>query len=175
MRRVTGAVALAALWVALFGEVSVANVVAGLVVGAVLVVAFPHRRAPVAHRIAPWGVVRLLARLAVDLVVSSTQVAFAVLRPTPARLRTAVVRVRLASDSELVHTIVADLITLTPGTLTLDVRRDPADCFVHALGADPDAVRASVQDLERRVLRAVIPGPAAPDADARSGTPEVDR
>ena len=170
MRRWTGALALAVLWVLLFGEVSVGNVVAGVVVGAVIVRTFPHRPSAVRHRIAPWGLVRLLARLVVDLVVSSTQVAVAVVRPSPARLRTAVVRVPLTSGSDLVHTIVADLITLTPGTLTLDVRHDPERCFVHALGADPDAIRASVQDLERRVLRAVVPEPAgpAPDREADS-------
>jgi multicomponent Na+:H+ antiporter subunit E len=161
MNRVLGGVSITVLWVLLFGEVTVANVLGGAVVGTAVMLAFrPRERAP-RHRLSPWAALMLLANLAVALVVSSTRVALAVIRPTRDRLRTQVVRVPLTTDSELVGTVVADLITLTPGTLTLDVRHDPERLIVHALGApDPDEVRASVGDLERRVLRTIRPEPA---------------
>ena len=158
LNRVTGAFAVVVLWVLLFGELGVANVVGGLAVAVAVFVLFPRRSAPARHRISPWGCGLLVVDLAAQLVVSSVQVARAVLRPTPARLATMVVRVPLRTDSELVATVVADLITLTPGTLTLDVRSDPPRLLVHALGeSDPAAVVVSVRQLEDRVLRAVRP------------------
>jgi multicomponent Na+:H+ antiporter subunit E len=163
--RITGAVAVLGLWLLLMGEVTVGNVVAGVLVAVFVIALFPHPvRTP--HRLSLWGVLRLLADLAVQLVISSARVALAVIAPTPTRVRTAVVSVPLHTDSELVATVVADLITLTPGTLTLDVLQGPPRLLVHALGAsDPRSVVESVGQLERRVLRAVRPD----DRAKRSG------
>lgn len=165
MTRVAGGAGIVVVWVLLFGEATPANVLGGLVVATAVMVLFPRRGLPARHRLAPWGCVLLLADLAVQLVVSSCRVALAVLRPTPERVRTQVVRVALSTDSELVGTVVADLITLTPGTLTLDVRHDPDRLIVHALGDDtPADIRASVHALEGRVLRAIEPVPGGTDA-----------
>lgn len=169
--RITGVVAVVGLWLLLMGEVSVANVAAGLVVGAFVLVLFPHPTRT-HHRLSVWGILRLLADLAVQLVISSTRVALAVIAPTPARVQTAVVSVPLHTDSELVATVVADLITLTPGTLTLDVLQDPPRLLVHVLGAsDPASVVASVGQLERRVLSAVRPETRMAASDEPRSTP----
>jgi len=160
MNRLTGAIGIVVVWVLLFGELTAANVVGGIVVAAAVTLLFPRRAPATRHRLSPWGCVVLLGDLAVQLVLSSIAVARAVIRPTPARLQTEVVRVSLSTDSELVGTVVADLITLTPGTLSLDVRHEPERLIVHALGdATPAEVRASVHALEDRVLRAIEPQP----------------
>ncbi|MBM3658284.1 MAG: Na+/H+ antiporter subunit E [Actinobacteria bacterium] len=158
MNRVTGAVGIVIVWVLLFGELTAANVVGGIVVAVAVTVLFPRRGPTTRHRLSLWGCVVLIGELAVQLVRSSITVARAVIRPTPARLETKVVRVSLSTDSELVGTVVADLITLTPGTLTLDVRHEPERLIVHALGDSSAAeVRASVHALEDQVLRAIEP------------------
>jgi multicomponent Na+:H+ antiporter subunit E len=155
--RITGAVAVVSLWLLLMGEVTAGNIVAGAVVAVFALVLFPHPTRG-RHRLSVWGIVRLLADLAVQLVISSARVALAVIAPTPARVRTSVVSVPLHTDSELVATVVADLITLTPGTLTLDVQQGPPRLLVHVLGAsEPASVVESVGQLERRVLHAVRP------------------
>lgn len=162
MNRVVGGAGITVIWVLLFGELTAANVLGGAAVAVAVMLVFRPREPGRRHRFSPWGAVLLLGHLAVQLVVSSVRVALAVIRPTPARLQTEVVRIPVTTDSEVVGTIVADLITLTPGTLTLDVRHDPERLIVHALGAaEPDEVRASVQALERRVLRAVMPDPGS--------------
>lgn len=158
MNRYVAGIGIVALWVMLFGELSAANVLGGIVVAAAVMLAFARQPSRTRHRLSPWHAFLVLADLSVQLVVSSVRVARAVIRPTPDRLQTAVVAVPMRTDSELVSTVVADLITLTPGTLTLDVRHHPTRLIVHALGPDePDEVRASVIDLERRVLRAIRP------------------
>lgn len=89
---------------------------------------------------------------------SSWAVIKVILRPTPAALRSAVIRVRLEHESTLTTTIVANAITLTPGTMTLTARLDPAEVNVHVLSFDDaDEFRASVLDLEQRTIAALEP------------------
>lgn len=156
MSRLVAALVLLAVWLLLWGELSAANVVSGVVVVGAVVAVDARLRAPRRHRVHPVRALLLLVDLVRRLVVASWAVVMTVLNPTPRRLSSGVVRVRMTTDSPVVTTLVADLITLTPGTLTLDAR-DGA-LFVHVLGlSDPDAVRAEVRELERLVTAAFTP------------------
>ena len=64
-----------------------------------------------------------------------------------------IVAVPLDLTSDAGITVLANLITLTPGTLSLDVSPDRRTLWVHALDvADPDAFRREVKEgFERRV------------------------
>jgi multicomponent Na+:H+ antiporter subunit E len=152
------------VWLALWGEISVINVAGGVLVVAVLALLF--RPDPRGHTLHPLALVRLLAVFVWRLVSSSATVVMAVLAPTPARLRSGVVGVALSHPSPLVATIVADAISLTPGTLTLEARyaedgpspSEPPVLYIHVLGlADPAAIRDDVRRLERLVVSAITP------------------
>jgi multicomponent Na+:H+ antiporter subunit E len=153
------------VWLALWGDISVINVAGGVLVVAVLALLF--RPDPRGHRLHPFALVRLVAVFAWRLVTSSASVVLAVLAPTPARLRSGVVGVRLSYPSSLVATIVADAISLTPGTLTLEARyadedastpSEPPVLYIHVLGlSDPAAIRDDVRRLEQLVVSAVTP------------------
>ena len=154
------------VWLALWGEVSVINVASGVLVVAILAVLF--RPEPRGHTLHPLALVRLLAVFVWRLVSSSATVVLAVLAPTPARLRSGVVGVTLSHPSTLVATIVADAISLTPGTLTLEARyaddeslpAEPPVLYIHVLGlSDPAAIRDDVRRLERLVVSAITPMP----------------
>ncbi len=91
-----------------------------------------------------------------DLAVSSVQVAAAVLAPR-GRVAPRFVTVPLKGDeSDVEITLIANYITLTPGTLTVDVSPDRRTLLVHALlaGDDSAGVRAEVAGIERRVVGA---------------------
>ena len=106
----------------------------------------------------PWAFVKFIVFVLYSLVMSSWAVIKVILRPTPTALRSAVVRVRLEHESALTTTIVANAITLTPGTMTLTARLDPAEVNVHVLSFDDaDDFRESVLDLERRTVAAFEP------------------
>ncbi len=138
------------VWLALWGEVSVVNVASGMLVVAILALLF--RPTPREHTLHPLALVRLLAVFVWRLLSSSATVVLTVLAPTPARLRSGVVGVALSHPSRLVATIVADAISLTPGTLTLEARYagdedgggdategTPPVLYIHVLGlADAD-------------------------------------
>ena len=158
----------ACVWLLLHGELSVANVLWGVVLGVALAVLFPVNTAALRHRLHPWGLVRWLAFVLWSLVLSSWAVIKVIVRPTPENLAAGVVRIRLETESALTTTLVANAITLTPGTMTLTARLDPAELHVHGIGlGDLDDFRASVADLERRTLAAFSPiGASAPIPDA---------
>jgi multicomponent Na+:H+ antiporter subunit E len=104
----------------------------------------------------PWYALRLAAAFLRDLLISSVQVALAVLSPRDAT-RPAFVEVPLRTartGPEI--TMVANYITLTPGTLTVDVSPDRSTLLVHSLlaGESGDEVRADIRDgIEARVTR----------------------
>ena len=147
--------ALLVLWVALWGELSVANVASGAVAVALVTWMFAER-SQVTHMVRPLNALRLVMFVGRSLVTSSARVARAVVFPTPERTATSVQRVALERGSVFVAAIVANAITLTPGTMTLELDPDALELQVHVLGAvDPEAFRAEILDLERRVAGAV--------------------
>jgi len=156
------------VWVLLWGEASIGNIVAGCALGVLVLAVFPigaeHGRG-----VHPLAVLSFGWWFARALVVANLSVAREVLRPR-LRLSQAIVAVPLRTSSPIVAAFVANAITLTPGTLTVDVRPvefgvqehhegtqppTPPVLFVHCLVThDPDAVRADGLELEERVVRA---------------------
>lgn len=84
---------------------------------------------------------------------SSVQVARQVLSPR-ITARPGVIAVPLAAARDVEIAALANLVTLTPGTMSLDVSEDRSTLYVHAmLCDDPDQVRRDIkQDFERRLL-----------------------
>lgn len=137
------------LWVALWGELSVANVASGVVVIAIITWLFGGD-APGAYLLRPWGAMKAFAFVGWSLVTSSVQVARAVLLPSPSRVATSIQQVQLAGESPFIAAIVANAITLTPGTMSLEVDAPSRTISVHVLGeVDPAEFRASVLKLEQ--------------------------
>jgi multicomponent Na+:H+ antiporter subunit E len=104
----------------------------------------------------PWYGLLLFLAFFRDLVISSLQVAKAVLSPsdiTQPRF-VSVPLARAETGAEI--TLVANYITLTPGTLTVDVSPDRSTLLIHSLlaGEDADGVRDDIRNgIEPRVTR----------------------
>ncbi|MGI9646119.1 MAG: Na+/H+ antiporter subunit E, partial [Ilumatobacteraceae bacterium] len=145
------------LWVALWDDISVANIVGGVVVAAfVVVVAHLDRiERPEPHfhpLLASWYIVQLGWQLAL----ASVRLAWEILTPGQGTY-TGIIAVPMRGGSDDVVTLVANSITLTPGTLTVDVTRDDAGAtlYVHGMYTrDVEAVRRDVLKLESLALRA---------------------
>jgi multicomponent Na+:H+ antiporter subunit E len=88
-----------------------------------------------------------------EIVVANLKVAAAVLAPA-GRLRPAIVAVPLTLDRDAEIALLANLITLTPGTLSLDVSPDRRTLYVHAMAtAGPEELRREIQQgFERQIL-----------------------
>ena len=147
------------VWVGLWGDLSWANLLGGVAVAGVLLVALPLDDVPVHGRVSLPGVLAFAGVFLVELVRANVQVVRLVLRPGPAP-RSAVVAVRVHGRGDRLLSLVADAVSLTPGTLTLEVDRDRSVLYVHALdvGTAPGAaeqVVAGVARLERAAARAL--------------------
>jgi multicomponent Na+:H+ antiporter subunit E len=153
MSRLVRIVLLTGIWLALWSDLSVANVLSGVLVAVAIVVVFDGGR-PGRVVVRPLAAARLLVFFVLRLVVASLVVARTVVAPRD-RIHTGVVVVPLRGGSDALATLVADCISLTPGTLTLEVRPEPLTLYVHTLDVrDVDQVRRDVRTLEVLAVRA---------------------
>lgn len=153
MTRLARLLWLVTVWLALWADLSVANVLSGLLVGGAVILAFDSWR-PGRVIVRPAPALRFASYFMYQLAVSTLIVARTVVSPR-ARLRMGIVAVPLRSCSDAVVTLVADAISLTPGTLTLEVRREPLTLYVHALDVrDISVLQDQVRTLERLAIEA---------------------
>lgn len=150
---------LVVVWTALWGSPTPANLLGGLAVGLVLLLALPLSHVDSPGIVRPAALLRFAGFFVVDLVRSSWQVVRLVLRPR-GQLRQAVVAVPVRGASDQLLTLLANAVSLTPGTLTLEVDRPRSTLYVHVIdvGAGPqgvEAVRAKLLDVERLAIEAV--------------------
>jgi multicomponent Na+:H+ antiporter subunit E len=102
------------------------------------------------------ALLRLAGLFIVELVISSLQVAWDAV--TPRHLaRPGIIAVPLDARTDLEITVLANLICLTPGTLSLEVSEDRRVLYVHVMFIDDPAEsrRAVKTVMERRVLEAL--------------------
>ncbi len=145
-------VLLALIWAALGGELTVVSVGGGFVVGYLILLL---ARAALGCQRYVTRVPRVLGFLlyfVVLLVQANLRVMLEVLTPNY-RARPAIVAIPLDIRDEVAITTLANLITLTPGTLSLDVSTDRRVLYVHAMFVtDVEAFRREIKEgLEQRV------------------------
>ena len=158
MRTARRVVLLTAVWVLLWGKLSVANVTSGVIVATVVLVLFPVGTTdePV-HRTHPVALVRLAGYVLGQIVVSNAQLTRQILGPRP-NVRTGIVACPLHTGSERTMTFLANVLTLGPGTIPVHVQAEPPVIYLHVLRADdPDAIRRLVARLE--ALTTAVFGP----------------
>lgn len=174
LRGATRFVVLVLVWVALWGEPSVGNLLSGVLVAAGISWLFPSGPRVVTHADegSPRFVAgaRFLVVFAWALVVATWDVVRDVLRPR-LRLAEGIVAVPLVSHSPVIATLVGNAISLTPGTLTVEIGgvskarpvppaqvgpdRAPVVLYVHVLNlSDAEAVRADGRRFERLAVAA---------------------
>ena len=144
---------LALIWAAVTSNFSGANLLVGFVLG-YLILGFALRDVPdfTRYRKKISRLFLLMGHFLRDLVVSNLRVAYDVLTPTH-YMRPAVVAVPLRAKSDGAITILANMISLTPGTLSLDVSSDRSVLYLHVMYLDnEDDLREQIHKLEDRVL-----------------------
>ena len=149
---------LAILWVALTGSAAPVNLAQGLGIG-VLIAYLTRRLYPPSpaggHSIRVGASVMLALTFVWNVVRASLQVARYILTPGY-RLNSGVIRVPTETDSEALITVIANMISLTPGTLTLDHDSDGSCLFVHVMHVAERDTGAARERIQRRIVRPVL-------------------
>lgn len=149
--------ALVALWMLLWGSVSVLTILTGVVVAFGVTRAFYLPPVELSGRFNPFWFIVFVGRVLGEMVVASFQVAFIALSREPAP-KNIVVRIDLRTRSDFILTGTAIAASIVPGSVVLEVDRVNARLYVHTLGAStPEEVeraRHHVLSLEHDLLRA---------------------
>lgn len=152
---------LTAVWVALWGDLSVLVVLGGVAVSLVVCLVFPLPPLAMNLRVRPLRLLWLVAHFLWDVVAASVDVSWKTLQ-FHRQPHNAVIEVDLKTHSDFVLTIVAEMVSLVPGSLVVEARRSTHTLFLHVLDARDMAgverMRDQVFALERRVVLAVGPG-----------------
>jgi multicomponent Na+:H+ antiporter subunit E len=146
----------AVIWVLLWGDLSLANLVSGFLLGIVITWVFPLPPIEQHGRFRLWPWIRMTVILLADLVRSSFVVAAQAFH-FGHTMRNAVVRVDLRTHSDLYLTLTSELVSLVPGSLVLEARRHESILYVHVMDVRSDddipAARHEVLQAEARVVR----------------------
>jgi multicomponent Na+:H+ antiporter subunit E len=145
---------LAVVWASVTGALTPQNFVVGFIIGfGVIFILQPLLgRDEYGSRVLYW--VGFLLWFVRELFVSSFRVAIDVLTPAH-RMNPGVIAVPLDVETDAEITLVANTISLTPGTLSLDVSEDRRTLYIHAMyirDGDVEAEKRAIKyDVERRV------------------------
>ncbi|MCE9665362.1 Na+/H+ antiporter subunit E [Halomonas sp. M5N1S17] len=144
---------LALAWVILSGDFSGPNLVIGLVFGYItLVLIEPQVPALKGYPGRIPRILRFLGFFIKELVQANLRVGFDILTP-PWHMKPGVIAMPLEARTELEITMVANLISLTPGTLSLDVSDDRKVLYIHAMFLDDEEeLRRNLKEMECRAL-----------------------
>ncbi|MBB4303796.1 multicomponent Na+:H+ antiporter subunit E [Rhodobium orientis] len=146
---------LAIMWAAVGGSFTLVNILFGFALGSLALLIIREQAGTVAYVKRSYKVVALALLFLYELVLSALKVARVVLSPKM-RLSPGIFAYPLTIDRDFEITLLANLITLTPGTLSVDVSDDRKVLYVHALDIpDVDAAIADIRNgFERKIMEA---------------------
>ena len=146
---------LAIAWAAVSASFTLANLIFGFVLSAVALYLIREQVGYVGYLTRSWRVVSLAALFVYELILSAWKVTTLVLSPNM-KVEPGIFAYPMKVDRDGEITLLANLITLTPGTLSVDVSDDRRTLYVHAIDcSDVDQTRADIAEgFERKILEA---------------------
>lgn len=163
---------LSLIWAAVQGAFTVGNLFVGFVLGYAVLLVMQPLIGEAGYDARLWYQVMLIGVFLRELVLSSVRVAWEALTPGYG-MEAGIICVPLDVQSDLGITLFANLISLTPGTLSLEVAEDRKCLYVHSMYIveGPAHEAQGMKDtLEYAVVRALGKEVAGltPDSDWKS-------
>lgn len=156
--RVAAFIVLLVVWTLLWGTFSPMNILAGIAVALIILIVLPLPPIVFEGRFRFKGIVILASKFVYDLFVASVQISWLAFR-VGHNPGTAIAAVKLRVHTDLNITLVAELLSLIPGSLILEAEPQSGTLYVHVIGVETmDEVVAytkSVLSLEARIVRAI--------------------
>jgi multicomponent Na+:H+ antiporter subunit E len=144
---------LAMMWQALMGRITLPDFMLGFILGYFLLWGMQPLIGQSSYFRKLPSSFKFIAFFMGELVIANLKVAWDVLTPTAYR-KPGIVGIPLEASTDAEITLLALVITLTPGSLTLDVSDDRKTLYIHSMFVDdPEEVRKEIKEgFERRVL-----------------------
>jgi len=132
LRTLLLSVFLGLLWLVLTGEYTVLNFILGMVLSFLLII-YSGTYTGISLKIKKiHKIIFLIFFFLFELILANIRVTFEILSP-PLRMKPGIVKIPLSLDDNFQITLLANLITLTPGSLTLDVSEDKKFIYIHSM------------------------------------------
>ncbi|MCF4100465.1 Na+/H+ antiporter subunit E [Gillisia sp. M10.2A] len=141
------------IWVALTGDFTFANYLFGFVLNFLMLRMITSGSGNAKYfRILP-KVIGFVFFFLVELIKANLQVAYEVMTPHY-NMSPGIVKIPLDAKSNLEITLLANLISLTPGTLSLDVSDDKKVLYVHSMyiNSREEFIKSIKNGFEKRIL-----------------------
>ncbi len=140
---------LALTWAAITGVFSTRNLLIGFFLGFVILIFIDREYGRHALRILNFALFFIW-----DLIIANIRMAYTVLRPART-MRPGIIAIPLDAQTDNEITLVANLISLSPGTLSIDVSSDRKTLYVHEMFIDDvEELRAEIKrNYEWRLLK----------------------
>jgi len=99
-----------------------------------------------------WAVIKLIMLFLKELIMANIQVLLLIIQPKMP-IKPAIFALPIAVEKDWEITLLASLITLTPGTLVIDVSKDSKILYIHALHYDDadDAIDSIKNTFEKAI------------------------
>lgn len=144
---------LALIWVGLTAKFNTTNILFGFMLAFFILIITSSvwdKHESYAKKV--WVFSRFLFSVLTEIIFSSFRIALDVLRPTISA-RPGIIAFPLSTQNEIEVTVLGILISLTPGSLTIEVSPDQTQLFVHIMYANrSEKELESMKRLEQRVI-----------------------
>jgi len=148
---------LAIAWSALTGQFSPGDLAFGFVLGYAILWSLRRQLRGERYFTKVPQVIYFVAYVAWQIILANLNVARTVLFTPKEQIRPGIVAIPLDIRTDAEITMLANLITLTPGTLSLDVADDRSCLYVHTIDVgDPEQFRREIKDGFERLVYEVF-------------------
>ncbi|GGW69950.1 Na+/H+ antiporter subunit E [Alishewanella tabrizica] len=145
---------LAMIWAALTDSMNGVGLLVGYIIS-YLVIIFTFKNQPEVrkYRLQVPRLLNFMLFFTKELIMANLKVAWDVLTPTNL-MKPGVISMPLRAETDMEITLVANAISLTPGSLSLDVSSDRTVLYVHVMYLyDEEQVLADLKRMETKILR----------------------
>ncbi|WP_227397131.1 Na+/H+ antiporter subunit E [Jeotgalibacillus aurantiacus] len=144
---------LAFLWMFLTSSFTLSSFIIGYFLGILVILAMRRFFKDRVYLIRVWAVIKLTILFVIELIKANIEVLVIVLRPK-LDLKPGIFKYDTKLEREWEVTLLSLLITLTPGTLVVDVSDDNSTLYIHALNATD--IKGTVESIKKGFEKAIM-------------------
>jgi multicomponent Na+:H+ antiporter subunit E len=147
---------LALLWTFVWGSFNIYTLAAGFILGYLLLGLYSRLTAAEGYGLKVWHLLSFVFYFVRILIKANIQIAIEVLTPIHYQ-SPRIIRYDVSGLTDVQITTLANAISLTPGTLSMDISEDRHWLYIHSMyAADRAAAEAEIDALRRRLIREVF-------------------